>query len=108
MLQQHFPGATNHLGWKSGQFRDLDSVTLVGGARFNLAEKDDSIRCLFDRDTIILHQLQFRAKGGQFVIVGRKQSFRPSSRMQIFERGPGQGEAVIGSCAPPHFVEKNK
>ena len=60
------------------------------------------------RDVNIFYAGEQVGQFGEFVIVGGKESARASVRLQMFDDGPGDGEAVEGGGAAADFVEQHQ
>ena len=86
-----------------GKLRDLDTVTLIRAALYDLAQKYDIIAIFFYRDTIIMYIVQFPLKLGQFMIMCGKQCLRTEQFWiaDMFHNRPRDAQSVkrAGSTA---------
>ncbi len=108
MFGQHFARAMHHIRRQPGQFGDLDAVTLIGGAFLHLAQKDNAAAALLHRHVIILHPAEPVGQLRQFVVVRGKQRLGAGVGVDVFDRRPGDGQAVIGRGAAAHFVQQDE
>ena len=105
---QHLARPPYHFIGKAGQLRHFDAVTAVGRARFDLAQKNDPASRLLRRHVVVLHPRKLFGKFGQLEVVGGEERLRPGAGVQVFDRRPGDGQAVIGRGAAPDFVEQDQ
>ena len=54
MAGQNFTRTGDERRWQSGQAGDLDAVAAAGRAGLDLAQEDDALSAIFDRDLEIL------------------------------------------------------
>ncbi len=71
-------------------------------------QKDDVAFPFLDRDGGVFNAGQLVGQSGQFVVVGRKQRAAPVAVVQMFEGGPGDGQAIIGRRTAPDFIEDHQ
>ncbi len=108
MLAEDVLGAFNDGGGQSGETRYFDAVTLAGCAGLDVVQEDNSAGCLFDADAEVAHAGQLFGKHGEFMIMRGEESAGAGFGVEIFNRGPGQREAVKGCGAAAHFVEQDQ
>jgi len=105
---QHFSRAVNHIGWKTSQLGDFDSITSVGGALDNFAEKDDSAATLLHRHMKILNAAQPIGKFGQLVIMRREERLGARVGMDLFDGRPRNRQPIVGRRSASDFVEQDQ
>jgi hypothetical protein len=104
VLGQHFARAHYDFVWQSRQLGDFDSVAAVGCARFDSAQKDYASAGLFDGDVIILSLRSIARPVRSARNSGWRKSLGAHSRMQIFDGGPGDRQAIVGGGAASDFI----
>ena len=86
----------------------MDAVGAIGGAGDDAIEEDDLVAPFLDLDRGVGGVGQTVGERGQLVIVGGEQDAGAVDLVQIFERGPGDGEPVEGRGASADLVEHDE
>ena len=101
-------GARDHGRRQAGEPRHLDAVGAVGGARQHLVQEHDVALPFLDPHGGVEHPRQLCRQRGQFVIMRGKQRAAAVVLMQMFDRGPGDRQAVERRGAAPDLVEDDE
>src|SRR5271165_940225 len=104
MLGQHFARASDHFVGQSSQFCDFDTVAAIRGSGFDFAQKDNTASGFLHRNVIVLYSRKLLSQLSQFEIVSGEESLGANTRVQIFDGGPRNREAVISGCAAAYLV----
>ena len=105
---QDFAGAFDYGFGEAGEAGDFDAVAFVGAAGFDAAEEDNFVGSFFDADVDVFYGWQKFGEFGEFVIVGGEEGAGASVFLEMFDDGPGDGEAVEGGGAAADFVEEDE
>ena len=108
VLFEDFAGAFHDGFGETGETGNFDPVTFVGGAGLNAAEENDFVGRFFHADVDVLDGGEKVGEFGEFVIVGGKEGARSGVLLEMFDDGPGDGEAVEGGGAAADFVEEDE
>ena len=76
----------------------------------DLVQEDNVVAFLSHGHVVIFDQRQQIGQRGQLVVMGGKEGARLEAGMvvQVFDDGPGDGEAVVGAGAPADFVQNKQ
>src|ERR1700730_14621164 len=105
---QDFAGAFDYGFGEAGEAGYFDAIAFVGAAGFDAAEEDDFVGSFFDADVDVFDGWQEFGEFGEFVIVGGEKGARAGVLLEMFDDGPGDGEAVEGGGAAANFVEEHE
>ncbi len=108
VLQQHLARALNDRERQAGETSHLNAVALVGRAGLDGVQKDNALRRLFDGDAQVFQSWQLLGQQCELMVVGSEECPRAHLRVQIFERGPGQREAIEGGGTAAHLVQQDE
>src|SRR5450631_2620578 len=98
MLQQHLSRAFDHRERQPSQPRHLNAVALACRTRLDGMQKDYALGRFFNRDAQVLQSRQLLGQQSELMVVGGEERPRTHLRVEIFERRPGEREAVEGGC----------
>src|SRR5205823_6854332 len=107
VLGEYLAGALDDLIRQACQLGDFNSVAAVGGAGLHFSEEHDAAASLLDGDMVILHAGEPLGEFGQLKIMSGEQSLGAGARVDIFDRGPGDGKTVVGGGAAADFIERS-
>src|SRR5258708_3884170 len=108
MLGEYFSGANDYFIRQSRKFRDFNSITFIGRAGFDFAEEDYASAGFLYGYMVVLYAAELLGQFGQLEIVSGEESFGMDAGVQVFDSGPGDGQAVVGGGAASDFIEKDE
>ena len=103
-------GAVDDGGGEAGEAGDVDAVALVGGAGDDAAEEDDGVALFADLDGVVFDAGEGGGEVGELVVVGGEEGagFALGGVVEVFDDGPGDGDAVEGGGAAADFVKDDE
>ena len=107
---QNFPSPADDGIGNAGQFGNLDTEAVIGGARHDFSQENHLIAPLFHRDIVVFHIGQLFFQSGKLMVVGGKQGFGPQffGVGSIFQHCLGDGHTVISGGAAANFVQNQQ
>ena len=105
---KHDTSAGNDGGRQSGKLRNLHAIRPIGRAFLDFVQENHLSVPLLNCDSGIIDPAQFVRKRGHFVVVRGKERTRTVDVVQMFQRGPRDGQAVIGRGAAPDFIQDHQ
>ena len=93
----------------TSQLGNMDTETMFRTASFQFTQEDDLTIDLLDADVEILDAREGPFHLVQLVIVCGKERAGMSAivLMDVFDNGPRDGNAVVGTCAATQFIEEH-
>ena len=108
VLLQDFAGPFDDAAGEAGEARDFDAVAFAGAAGFDVAEENNFVGSFLYRHVDVFDRGEKIGEFGEFVVVGSEESAGAGVFLQMFDDGPGDGEAVEGGGATADLVEKDE
>ena len=89
--------------------RDVDTERVLRAAALELAQEDDLVAHLADRDVVVLHARTHLLHLVELVVVRGEERLGMGRGVvvQVFDHGPGDRDAVVGRRAAPDLVEQH-
>ena len=107
-LVQNLLRAGDHRRGQTRQFRHLHAIGPVGRPVPHLVQEHDLALEFLHRHGGVAHVFQLPGQCRHLVVMGGKDRAAAIDRVQVFHRGPCDGQPVIGRRAPPDFIEDHQ
>ena len=105
---QNFLRTGDHGGWQTGKLRDVNTVRLVGRTRDHFMQKDHVAFPFGDPHRMAGQRIEPGCQRCQFMEMGSEQGPAAVYLVQVFERRPGDGQAIEGRRAAPDLIQDNQ
>src|ERR1700736_2460834 len=103
---EDFTSAIDYAAREPGEAGNFDTVTFIGTTGFDAAKKNNFAGSFLDGDVNIFHRGEQIGEFSQLVVMGGEKRARARMFLQVFDDGPGDGQAVERGGAAADFVKQ--